>query len=72
MTTSALTVAVRNCGTMTRQYMRTVLAPSTRMVREAYANQNWAYGSTIAVVLFVMALCIVAPYIYSQYQRGEL
>jgi glucose/mannose transport system permease protein len=45
---------------------------ATRMVREAYANQNWAYGSTIAVVLFVMALCIVAPYIYSQYQRGEL
>jgi glucose/mannose transport system permease protein len=45
---------------------------ATRMVREAYANQNWAYGSTIAVILFVMALCIVAPYIYSQYQRGEL
>jgi glucose/mannose transport system permease protein len=45
---------------------------ATRMVREAYANQNWAYGSTIAVILFVMALCIVAPYVYSQYQRGEL
>ncbi|MFW5934543.1 MAG: carbohydrate ABC transporter permease [Halolamina sp.] len=45
---------------------------ATRMVREAYANQNWAYGSTIAVILFVMALCIVAPYIYSQYRRGEL
>ncbi|WP_049980578.1 carbohydrate ABC transporter permease [Halolamina rubra] len=45
---------------------------ATRMVREAYANQNWAYGSTIAVILFVMALFIVAPYIYSQYRRGEL
>ncbi|QKY21475.1 sugar ABC transporter permease [Halolamina sp. CBA1230] len=45
---------------------------ATRMVREAYANQNWAYGSTIAVILFVMALCIVAPYVYSQYRRGEL
>ena len=45
---------------------------ATRMVREAYANSNWAYGSTIAVVLFVMALFIVAPYIYSQYRRGEL
>ncbi|MFB6118455.1 carbohydrate ABC transporter permease [Halosegnis sp.] len=45
---------------------------ATRMVREAYANQNWAYGSTIAVILFVLALAIVAPYIYSQYQRGEL
>ena len=45
---------------------------ATRMVREAYANQNWAYGSTIAVVLFLMALAIVAPYIYSQYKQGEL
>jgi glucose/mannose transport system permease protein len=45
---------------------------ATRMVREAYANQNWAFGSTIAVVLFVMALLIVAPYLYSQYRRGEL
>ena len=45
---------------------------ATRMVREAYANQNWAYGSTIAVILFVMALCIVAPYVYSQYRRGDL
>jgi glucose/mannose transport system permease protein len=45
---------------------------ATRMVREAYANQNWAYGSTIAVVLFVLALFIVGPYIYSQYRRGDL
>ena len=45
---------------------------ATRMVREAYANQNWAYGSTIAVILFVLALAIVAPYIYSQYRRGDL
>jgi glucose/mannose transport system permease protein len=45
---------------------------ATRMVREAYANQNWAFGSTIAVILFIMALFIVAPYIYSQYRRGEL
>ena len=45
---------------------------ATRMVREAYSNGNWAYGSAIAVVLFVMALAIVAPYIYSQYRRGAL
>jgi len=45
---------------------------ATRMVREAYSNGNWAYGSAIAVILFVMALAIVAPYIYTQYQRGEL
>ena len=45
---------------------------ATRMLREAYANQNWAFGSTIAVVLFVMTLLIVAPYLYSQHRRGEL
>jgi len=45
---------------------------ATQMVREAYSNGNWAYGSTIAVVLFVMALAIVAPYIYAQYRRGQL
>ena len=45
---------------------------ATRMVREAYSNGYWAYGSTIAVILFVMALAIVTPYIYSQYKRGEL
>jgi len=45
---------------------------ATRMVREAYANGNCAYGSAIAVILFIMALAIVTPYIYSQYKRGEL
>ncbi len=45
---------------------------ATRMVREAYANQNWAYASTIAMVLFAMALFVVGPYLYSQYRRGEL
>ncbi|MUV89182.1 ABC transporter permease subunit [Halapricum sp. CBA1109] len=45
---------------------------ATQMVREAYGNQNWAYGSSIAVVLFLMALAVVAPYIYSQYRQGQL
>jgi glucose/mannose transport system permease protein len=45
---------------------------ATQMVREAYSNGNWAYGSTIAVILFAMALVVVAPYIYSQYRRGQL
>jgi len=45
---------------------------ATRMVREAYSNSNWAYGSAIAVILFLMALAIVAPYIVSQYRRGKL
>jgi len=45
---------------------------ATRMVREAYSNGNWAYGSAIAVVLFLMALAVVASYIVSQYRRGQL
>jgi len=31
------------------------------MVREAYANLNWAYGSAIAIVLFGMALSVIGP-----------
>jgi len=45
---------------------------ATQMVREAYSNGNWAYASAIAVILFLMALSIVAPYIYTQYRRGSL
>ncbi|EMA46096.1 carbohydrate ABC transporter permease [Halococcus saccharolyticus] len=45
---------------------------ATFMVREAYSNQNWAYGSAIAIVLYVLALLVVIPYLYSQYRRGEL
>ncbi len=44
----------------------------TRMVREAYSNGNWSYGAAIAVLLFLMAIAIVAPYMYSQYRRGQL
>jgi glucose/mannose transport system permease protein len=42
------------------------------MYRESFASLNWAYGSAIAIILFVMALAIIAPYLYSQYRRGEL
>ena len=42
------------------------------MYRESFASLNWAYGSAIAIVLFLMALAIIAPYLYSQYRRGEL
>jgi len=45
---------------------------ATRMVREAYQNSRFAFASAIAIILFVMALSIVAPYLYSQYKRGEL
>lgn len=45
---------------------------ATMMFREAFSSTNWAYGSAIAVVLFVLALMVISPYLYSQYQRGEL
>jgi glucose/mannose transport system permease protein len=45
---------------------------SVMMFREAFMSTNWAYGSGIATVLFVMALGVIAPYLYRQYQRGEL
>ncbi|HET7323320.1 MAG TPA: sugar ABC transporter permease [Halococcus sp.] len=42
------------------------------MFREAFSDSNWAYGSAVAMVLFVMALGVIGPYLYSQYRRGEL
>lgn len=45
---------------------------ATLMVREAFTNQNVAYGAAIAVLLFVLALGIITPYLYSQHRRGEL
>ncbi|MFC4551491.1 MULTISPECIES: carbohydrate ABC transporter permease [Halorussus] len=45
---------------------------ATMMFREAFGSNNWAYGSAIAIVLFGMALAVVAPYLYSEYRRGEL
>lgn len=42
------------------------------MFREAFASTNWAYGSAVAVVLFVLALVVIAPYLSVQYARGEL
>jgi glucose/mannose transport system permease protein len=45
---------------------------ATMMYREAFSAGNWAYGSAIAIVLFLLALAVVSPYLYSQYRRGEL
>jgi glucose/mannose transport system permease protein len=45
---------------------------STLMYRQAFGANNWAYGSAIAIVLFAMALVIIAPYLYSEYRRGAL
>lgn len=42
------------------------------MFREAFSRTNWAYGSAVAMVLFLMALAVITPYIYVQYSRGEL
>jgi glucose/mannose transport system permease protein len=43
---------------------------ATLMVRQAFQLQQWAYSAAIAIILFVMALGIIAPYLYYQY-RGE-
>jgi glucose/mannose transport system permease protein len=45
---------------------------ATKMVREAYANLNWAYGATIAIVLFAMALGVIGPYLVYEYRRDNL
>jgi glucose/mannose transport system permease protein len=45
---------------------------ATLMVREAFQEKNWAYGSTVAMVLFVMALVIIGPYLYYQHRQGVL
>ncbi|MFB6113654.1 MAG: carbohydrate ABC transporter permease [Halodesulfurarchaeum sp.] len=42
------------------------------MYREAFGTSNWAYGSAIAMVLFMMALSVIAPYLYLQSRQGEL
>lgn len=42
------------------------------MFREAFSNSNWAYGSSIAMILFVMTLSVIGPYLFQQYRRGAL
>ncbi|QLG49836.1 carbohydrate ABC transporter permease [Natrinema halophilum] len=43
------------------------------MYREAFSGSSeWAYGSAIAMVLFVLALVVIAPYAFAQYRRGDL
>ncbi|WP_226039805.1 sugar ABC transporter permease [Natrinema sp. DC36] len=43
------------------------------MYREAFSgNPEWAYGSAVAMVLFVLALAVIAPYAFAQYRRGDL
>ncbi|WP_336344281.1 carbohydrate ABC transporter permease [Halalkalicoccus ordinarius] len=45
---------------------------ATKMVREAFGRSEWAYGSAIAIALFVLSLAVITPYLYTQYQRGNL
>jgi len=45
---------------------------ATLMVRETYANTNWAYGSAIGIILFAMALLIIGPYLVYQFRRDNL
>jgi len=45
---------------------------ATMMVREAFQKLEWAYGASIAVVLFLMALGIISPYIYYQYKVDNI
>ncbi|MFB6267783.1 MAG: carbohydrate ABC transporter permease [Halodesulfurarchaeum sp.] len=45
---------------------------ATLMVREAFKFQNWAYASAIATILLLMALAVIAPYLYYQYTQGSL
>jgi len=45
---------------------------ATKMVREAFKLREWAYGASIAIIMFLLALAIISPYLYSQYKRGDL
>lgn len=45
---------------------------ATKMVREAFRSQEWAYGAAIAIILFLLAMSVISPYLYSQYRKGEL
>ena len=45
---------------------------ATKMVREAFNKQEWAYGASIALFLFVLSLAVIAPYLYTQYKQGNL
>ncbi len=42
------------------------------MFRVAFSRSQWAYGAAVATILFLMALAVVAPYLYIQYRRGDL
>jgi len=45
---------------------------SVMMYRTAFDTSQFAYGAAIATILFVLALGVIGPYLYIQYQRGDL
>lgn len=45
---------------------------ATKMVREAFQQQQWGYGAAIAILMFLLALAIITPYLFTQYRRGDL
>ncbi|MDH5021246.1 carbohydrate ABC transporter permease [Halobacterium rubrum] len=45
---------------------------STMMVRQAFSAGNRSYAAAIGIMLFLLAIAIVAPYLTYQYRRGEL
>ncbi|WP_394337430.1 carbohydrate ABC transporter permease [Halococcoides cellulosivorans] len=45
---------------------------SVMMYRTAFDTSQFAYGAAIATILFVLALGVIMPYLYIQYQRGDL
>ncbi|MCO8243970.1 sugar ABC transporter permease [Haladaptatus sp. AB643] len=46
---------------------------ATMMVRQAFGSpNNTAYAAAIGIMLFLLALVVIAPYLTYQYKRGEL
>ncbi|WP_284011501.1 carbohydrate ABC transporter permease [Haloarcula pelagica] len=45
---------------------------ATLMVREAFKFGKWAYAASIATYLLILALGVIAPYLYYQYRQGSL
>ena len=45
---------------------------ATLMVRQAFSAGQRSYAAAIAIMLFLLALAVIAPYLTYQYRRGEL
>ncbi len=45
---------------------------ATMMVRQAFRLNNQAYAAAIGIMLFVLAIAVIAPYLTYQHKQGEL